>query len=139
MRTVKRSLFWDLPVPTLECGFQGFLLESHEQKLLTAHHLNQVPQKCKVKPVGTHPETKPSNSPLKSSCFIYFFGFHLCQGNKTTSFFFFYLEPLYSATRDFPFVGAAPIPRTYPRDLKTEAIAFPLELLFLCLRNVPHQ
>lgn len=89
MRTVKRSLFWDLPVPTLECGFQGFLLESHEQKLLTAHHLNQVPQKCKVKPVGTHPETKPSNSPLKSSCFIYFFGFHLCQGNKTTSFFSF--------------------------------------------------
>ena len=95
-------------------------------------------QKCKVKPLGTHPETKPTNSSLRNSSFIYLFGFHLCQGNKTT-LSFFYLEPLYSATWDFPLVGAAPIPRTYPRGLRTEATAFPLELLFLCLRNLPDQ
>ena len=112
MITVKWPLFWDLPVPTLECGFQGFLLESHEQKLLTEHHLNQMPQNCKMKPLGTHPETKPSNSPLRSSSFIYFFGFHLYQDNKTTLFFLLLGTSLFSH-QGLPFCGGS----THPKDL----------------------
>ena len=54
-----------------ECGFQGFLFEGHQQKLLTEHHLNQMPQKCKVKLGETDSETKPTNSPLRGSLFTH--------------------------------------------------------------------
>lgn len=61
------AFFWDPLVPNPEYGFQHFLFKGREQKLLMARHLNQTPQKCKEKALGTDSETKPTNSPLRSS------------------------------------------------------------------------
>lgn len=137
MITVKWSLFWDLPVPTPECGFRVSYWKAMSRNFSRHIPPQSNATEMQMKPLGTHPETKPSNPSQK--LFLYLLLWFPFVPELKQLFFFFYLEPLYSATGDFPFVGQHPIPRTYPRDLKTEAIAFPLQLLFLCLRNLPHQ